>query len=41
MTFTVLVMCLVIVYAIKTICKELDVGGLLKERSHRRERIED
>ena len=40
MTFTIVVMGLLIVYAIKTICKDLDLGGALKER-RRHERIED
>ena len=43
MTFTILVMILVIVWAIKTIIKELDLGGIIKERTKERirERCED
>lgn len=43
MTFTIIVMVLVIVWALKTIIKELDVGDILKERtkSKIRERVGD
>ncbi len=34
MTLTVFAMMVVIVWAIRTICKELDLGGVLKERLH-------
>ena len=34
MTLTVFAMMVVIVWAIRTICKELDIGGVLKERLH-------
>lgn len=41
--FTVIVMALVIVWAIKVIIKELDLGDIIKERSKNkiRERMDD
>ena len=41
--FTVIVMALVIVWAIKVIIKELDLGDIIKERSKSkiRERMDD
>ena len=41
MTFTILVMILVIVWACKTIIKELEIGDILKERTTRRKRDDD
>lgn len=34
MTLTVFAMMIVIIWGIRTICKELDIGGVLKERTH-------
>lgn len=36
MTFTILVMILVIVWAVKTIVRELDLGGVIRERTKER-----
>ena len=43
MTFTILVMILVIVWAAKTIIKELDLGDVMKERTKAkiRERVNE
>ena len=35
MTLTVFTMIVVIVWAIRTICKDLDIGGVLKEKLHK------
>lgn len=40
MTLTVFTMIVVIVWAIRTICKDLDIGGVLKERLHNEKREE-
>lgn len=41
MTLTVFTMIVVIVWAIRTICKDLDIGGVLKERLHHNEKREE